>query len=262
MSAVTSANSTVNPPATGDAQRSIQADEWLSAVCDRRIARVAGSASECDPSSLRAALNQSGFRFAFAKLGADQVSACHRLVDVGFRVVDVSVTLEMAPHAVQSSDVSAAEIVQLDRCESHAASRHPLAEVAGECFRFSRFHLDPDFPNALADEIKRQWIVNYLSGGRGDRLFAARVEGRWAGFLASLVTPDGTAVIDLIGVGSDFQGRGLGGHLIAAFQQAYAGAANVLRVGTQVANAPSLRLYQKQGFRPVQSAYVLHWHAK
>jgi hypothetical protein len=33
-----------------------------------------------------------------------------------------------------------------------------------------------------------------------------------------------------------------------------------MRVGTQIANIPSLRLYERLGFTMAESAYVLHAH--
>ena len=34
-----------------------------------------------------------------------------------------------------------------------------------------------------------------------------------------------------------------------------------IRVGTQLANVPSLRLYEKLGFYIVDAAYVFHYHS-
>lgn len=248
----------------------VQPDEWLTAVCGRTVVRICcGSElllAANAAAAVRSRLEASKAAFAFAKLDTKDVAAASVLQDVGFRVVDVSVSLAMPPsaprpEAARPEAAESVEVVSLAAMAGGDADSHELTRIAGDCFRYSRFHLDPEFPNAAADEIKRRWVANYLRGDRGDHLWAARVDGRWAGFLAAIVSAQGNAaVIDLIGVDSQFQGRGVGGRLINAFQRHYESKVPMLRVGTQAANAPSIRLYQKMGFRFEQSAFVLHWN--
>lgn len=189
--------------------------------------------------------------FLYAKVPVANVMDVRRLTDVGFAVVDVNVTLQHddSPPRPLPADV---EIVE---AEKH--HELPLLDIAGSSFRHSRFHLDPGLPRALADHVKREWLRSCLEGARGDALLCAVVEGRAAGFLAALAPPD-AAVIDLIAV--DDQGRGIGGALVSAFVERYAGTRPVLRVGTQIANVHSLRLYNRHGFRVESAAYVLHLH--
>jgi ribosomal protein S18 acetylase RimI-like enzyme len=61
-------------------------------------------------------------------------------------------------------------------------------------------------------------------------------------------------------VDSTVQGRGFGASLVAFFIERYAGVCDYLQVGTQVANLPSMKLYQKFGFAIVRAQYVLHKH--
>ena len=93
----------------------------------------------------------------------------------------------------------------------------------------------------------------------------AEWDGVPVGFLAVLaaeVKGCSCRVIDLIGVSNSHQGRGGGRELVDYFRQLYAGKCDLLRVGTQVANIPSARLYERCGFRLAESAYVLHAHVK
>lgn len=78
-----------------------------------------------------------------------------------------------------------------------------------------------------------------------------------AGFLQALLPPDRPLVVDLIGVAADWRGRGLGAAMLA-FAQAAAGGPR--RTGTQLANAGSLRFYERLGFRFVGANYVFHRH--
>jgi RimJ/RimL family protein N-acetyltransferase len=54
----------------------------------------------------------------------------------------------------------------------------------------------------------------------------------------------------------------VGSQLVGAFARHYHGLGCVrLDVGTQVANLPSVRCYERLGFRLSSSSYVLHLHA-
>jgi ribosomal protein S18 acetylase RimI-like enzyme len=137
-----------------------------------------------------------------------------------------------------------------------------VLEIAGTCFRYSRFHADPEIPDAVAHRIKREWISSYVRGERGERLLVATVDGRAAGFLAMMSSLEGdprAGVVDLIGVGSDDQQRGVGTALIAA-AVGRTQRGERLHVVTQASNLPSLSLYERCGFRVVRAGYVLHLH--
>jgi GNAT superfamily N-acetyltransferase len=69
-------------------------------------------------------------------------------------------------------------------------------------------------------------------------------------------------VIDLMGVDRAAQRQGIGGSLVREFIRLAEGRCQVLSVGTQVANEPSMRLYAECGFRPARAAYVLHAHLR
>ena len=90
-------------------------------------------------------------------------------------------------------------------------------------------------------------------------MLVAQSDGQTAGFLQLIHAPDSALVIDLIAVTEPARGRGLARAMIGAAQHLARG--ECLRVGTQVANLPSLRLYESLGFRAVTSNYVMHLHA-
>jgi GNAT superfamily N-acetyltransferase len=138
-----------------------------------------------------------------------------------------------------------------------------VLEIARSSFRFSRFHLDPLIPLESAHQIKHDWILNYLLRKRGEHLWVASVAGRPAGFLAVIAGNDAGRryrAIDLIGVAPAYQGQGIGQALVAYFIDTYRDHSDFLLVGTQIANLPSIHLYQKLGFSLVKSAYVMHLH--
>ena len=187
----------------------------------------------------------------------ENVAAVRALAEAGFYVTDVNVTFAAATADIQAARGEVAVM------EARPDQQEAVLDIAGTAFRYSRFHLDPLLRAGLADRIKREWIRSYFQKARGDRLLVALVDDRPAGFLAALVAdrPEETvAVIDLIGVARDRQGRGVGRALVAAFAECYRGRCPRSEVGTQIANLPSLAFYEGLGFRLVGSQYVLHRH--
>lgn len=232
----------------------IAEDRWLAGVLGRPAFRL-------DPSvgvdEVRAHARAHAAAFYYAKIDAGDPRTVHALGGAGFSVVDVNVTLDRAPDPASPGPAS------VDVHDVRPAEHAAVLDIAGRAFQYSRFHLDPLIPRSLAHRVKREWIANYLRGGRGERLLVATVAGRAVGFLAILAAEiDGklARIIDLVAVAPEAQGLGAGTALVSAFVRVASAGSDRLRVGTQVANATSLRLYTRLGFQIVHSAYVLHRH--
>lgn len=219
-------------------------DAWLSDVMARPVHRIA-----VDGVVGHALDEPRGFYFS--RVATSDIRAANALAAIGFRIVDTGVILECAMDGDKSQGTCARMAVPDDR--------DAVMAIARDGFRYSRFHLDPEIPTVLANEIKAQWAGNFFRGQRGDHMIVAEAGNEVAGFLQILRTIDGAAVVDLIAVGSPWRGRGLGSAMIKW------AAAHVkqsrMRVGTQTANVGSLRFYENLGFRTVSSAYVMHLHA-
>lgn len=216
-------------------------DAWLAAALGRPAYVVADGTPEDLPAG-----------FVYAKVPVEDVDRARTLQTVGFYLVDTNVMLERAPAPASRMESP----VRVDVARPEQAGE--LLEIAGSCFRYSRFHLDPEFSRADADRVKREWVRSYVEGRRGVELLAASFDGVAAGFLAVLDAGD-ARVLDLVGVRTELQGRGVGNALVGAFVERHGDVP--LRVGTQIANVPSLRLYVAHDFVPVSSSYVFHRHA-
>ena len=247
----------------------IDRDDWLSDVLRYDVFRVSpGSAGEWQcavrPAELDALVSHQRRperSFYYAKLPSERVDVVHALSFVGFAVVDVSVTFARAPAAGCGSTRNETVIVDDILPTQHEA----VLDIASSSFVYSRFHLDPRIPTEAANAVKRAWIANYINGNRGERLMVALLDEEPVGFLAVLAsTFDGQPcrVIDLIAVDSDQQGRGVGRALVSYFVERYNGECPLLRVGTQVANVASMRLYESAGFKIDETAYVMHAHTE
>jgi ribosomal protein S18 acetylase RimI-like enzyme len=136
--------------------------------------------------------------------------------------------------------------------------RDAVMALAASSFDHSRLHLDPAIPRAVADRSRAEWAGNFFAGKRGDHMIVGEIDGVLAGFAQLLGPRDGVLTIDLIEVAPPYRRRGIAHTLIAA--SAGIAGTQTLRVGTQIANTPSLRLYETLGFRVVGSQYVLHYH--
>jgi ribosomal protein S18 acetylase RimI-like enzyme len=211
-----------------------------------------------DPRALASQMERvasSGDAFFFARVPAADVPGVAALAAAGFGVVDTQLGFE---HAVPVPGPAGIEVGP-----AAPAERGAVLDIAGSCFRYSRFHQDPRIGREAADRVKRAWAQNCLDGRRGEEVLVARLAGKPTGFLAVLIAPaDGgaAAIIDLVGVGVQDQGRGVGAALVAAFVTRWGPRAASLRVGTQAANVASVRLYERCGFRFRSASYVMHAH--
>lgn len=191
--------------------------------------------------------------FYYVKVPVTAVSQVGGLTNAGFRVIDVNVTFEREPENIATNENIIVRDVKPE-------DENDVLNIAETSFIYSRFHLDPLVSKELADKIKHEWIANYIRKQRGEKLFVAELDGKPAGFLAILVTNDKVGVIDLIGVAKDMQGLGVGKRLVQFHINDAVKKYPSLLVGTQIANIPSMRLYQTCGYEISNSSYVLHAH--
>ncbi len=236
----------------------VRRDDWLSGVMaiDAFRVDVTGGA---DAAALAAALPAGPASFCYAKIDTLDVVAARMLGAAGFYVAETNMTFDAAPADVVRA-CGAADDRRIDPVDARSAGA--VLEIAETCFRYNRFHLDPAVRRETANRIKREWIQSYIAGVRGDRLFVAFEGAEPSGFLAALVSDAGgqcVATIDLVGVATALQRRGVGRALVGAFARHYADL-DRLRVGTQAANLASMQLYERAGFTIWRSGYVMHRH--
>ncbi len=232
---------------------SITPDLWLSGIMSREVYRVSGAVDAEGETqaerSLRVMTERPGF--GYARVPTHDLRTSHLLERQGFSIVDTGITLEVRK-MTGGNGRGRARLAQ-------AADQTAVEQIARRSFTYSRFHLDPQIPRGLADEIKAQWVGNYFRGQRGDYLVVAEQGGEVAGFLQLLKAEDDTLVIDLIAVVTEHREQGVAEEMIG-YAAAVCGRPQVLRAGAQCANTGSLGFYQKLGFRIVSSSYVFHHH--
>lgn len=196
-------------------------------------------------------LNQSP-SFAYAKVEPNDLPALRFLYDRNFDLVDTSTSFDKPLEAGQ------ALVGQSQIRFATPEDAEQTMTVARSSFRYSRFHQDPQIEPAIANEIKAVWAGNYFTGQRGQAMILGMVDGRVAGFLQLLYKGD-TLVIDLIAVGNDYRRLGIGRDMIA-FAQTHCPPHAKMSVSTQLANIPSMRLYEAMGFRFSSAQHIFHYH--
>jgi dTDP-4-amino-4,6-dideoxy-D-galactose acyltransferase len=244
----------------------VEKDQWLSDVLEMVSWKVLDVEAGTSPADIRAVLLDragGGAAFFSAKIRTRDVDAVTNATRAGFLLVDTNVTLDwggVADGASGNGGIDSDTTIEAAGPADAAA----VETLAGQCFAFSRFHLDSAIGLARANEVKRQWARNACRG-RASVVYVARKKNDVTGFLAVLEGgSDGRkdAIIDLVGVAKGHQGQGAGRALSRTFVDQWRDRADRLRVGTQISNIPAMRLYERIGFRITETSYVLHAHVK
>lgn len=241
----------------------IREDDWLSARLGRPVFTLTGFESGADPDAIRGHANVHPAATYQLRLPTGRVDLVHLAGQAGLRVVSTGVTLtRLAPAAPANGPADRSpepvEVRDLDE-----RSDTGVLAIAETCFRTSRFHLDPAIPIGVANGVKREWVSSYFRGERGEGLLVASRAREPVGFLGVLSGgSDGERVrsIDLIGVARGEQRRGAGSALVERFLEQSRDRCDRVEVGTQTANEPAIRFYERLGFVVARTYYDLHLH--
>jgi ribosomal protein S18 acetylase RimI-like enzyme len=228
-------------------------DAWLASHLGKPCFHLTGELAQMDDCAqgLGGKLDETRV-FVDAKVDVADTAALRAIQSLGFQLIDTAVRFT-APRAACPGQTSAE--VGFATPDMAAA----VGAVAERSFVHDRFHRDPAIAVAAANAVKRSWALNYFAGRRGDWMVVACQGGKPAGFLQLLRSPADDLVIDLIAVDQEYRGGGLARAMIA-FAVANCQCKGGVTVGTQIANIPSVRLYESMGFRLQSAQYVLHHH--
>jgi ribosomal protein S18 acetylase RimI-like enzyme len=166
----------------------------------------------------------------------------------GFRLVDLRVTLERRLGG--SGPESGAGPLRVRPATTADLPR--LRRIAAASHRDSRFYHDRHFDRRRCDALYAGWIETSCADPAGVVLVAAVADpaGPPAGYVTGTIGEDGEGRIGLFAVAADARGRGVGGALIAAVLDWFAGrGAEPVSVVTQGRNVRAQRLYQRFGMR-------------
>ncbi len=243
----------------------------MAAVVEKDVYRVVVDASFLEDKQARARLAelQAGSVFLHAKLPVEGVNAVRFVEQVGFHLIDTNVVFEKT---IESSPPTGG---QCTLRWAVAEDGPAVVDLARRSFEYSRFHLDPRISRALADRVKAEWVRSFFAGRRGQRMALAVIDEAVVGFLLLLASEsrsdpqalacanvhgqDPTLTIDLIATDTRCRRRGVARDMMA-FVQSQCDRPGRIRVGTQLANIPSIQLYERAGFNLAEALYVFHYH--
>jgi len=191
--------------------------------------------------------------FMYSKVPTDRLSHVHFLENSGFKLIDTNLILNRLLGVEENVKLSKNCSIRF----TEPGDKDEVVNLAKNNFRFSRFHLDLEVDNNIANYIKGKWIENYYNGKRGDEMIVACVTEKIAGFLL-LIKHEKTLIIDLIAVNAQYQRKKIASDMINYTISNFD--FSELQVGTQVGNIPSIHLYENLGFRMIGSEYVFHFH--
>lgn len=237
-------------------EKHLHYDQWLSDVLQHEVYRLDVSDEFVkSPESTHRAFSstiRSKNVFIYAKVQVTDHGAIKLLEGLGFNLVDANITFEKLIDS--ASRVTGSSEIRFALPED----RQSVRSLAAYSFSYSRFHLDPLIPDNQANQVKASWAENFFFGRRGDSMIVTSVDGKIAGFVQLLHSGRDLA-IDLIAVDRKFRRKGIASDMICFAQTAIKGFKSV-RVGTQLANIPSIRMYERLKFMLVDASYVFHYH--
>ncbi len=191
--------------------------------------------------------------FLYCKIPVENIAVMEQLAALKFQLVDNLITLEK--DILLEEEFQMRNTVRMANTEDEEAA----VAIARTNFRYSRFHADERISDESANRVKTEWVRNYFHGKRGADMVLGIVDDKVAGFVQLLRVSD-NLVVDLIAVDECARKRGLATDMINYAQKYCRGNCVKYRVGTQLANTPSINLYQNMGFTVVQKDYVYHFH--
>lgn len=235
-------------------------DVWLSDILKKDVFRIASdmstTLSDSSINGLGEAIAKSSV-FLYSKIPTTSVESAQFLERKGFYLVDTNVTFEKdlitsAPLEISETSYSVRDATPSDESQ--------LVALARQSFSQTRFHLDSRISADCANTIKAEWVRNFFKGKRGNRMVVAVQDGKICGFLQLLFSEENVLTIDLIGVDAEHRRKNIARNMIL-FAEKPRNKFEKMRVGTQIVNIGSIRLYEGLGFKLVSSEYVFHFHA-
>jgi ribosomal protein S18 acetylase RimI-like enzyme len=228
----------------------LEKDQWLSSILRK-------SAFQVDSrfiSQLVYSRLPQGPALVMVKVPVSEIHDCKHLQDLNFFLVDTNVQFQ------KLRDKNSFQTNNLNIRFSNPSDQEGVLKIAANSFIYDRFHNDPSIKEEDAKKIKEEWAKNFFRNARGDWMIVAEDKGNISGFLQLLHGVDGALIIDLIAVDQNYRHTGVAQSMISFAMQNCETRTEVVRVGTQIANLPSIALYLKMGFSITSAQYVFHYH--
>jgi ribosomal protein S18 acetylase RimI-like enzyme len=203
------------------------------------------------------------YQFLLCQLDARYRDAAAALISQGAVTGDTLVTLELNFNEVPEVAATTLESVPAELQVTTAGSGDlpAICDIAAGSFIHSRIYQDTRFDRTKARQFYPQWIRD--SFGTSEIMYALKDKtgaGPVLGFI-SLQYQEGErrVVIRLIAVDEQHRNSGYGQAMMDwLIRDALKRGFVRIQVGTQANNTAAIRLYEKNGFRPISTKYRFH----
>jgi len=178
-----------------------------------------------------------------------------------FQLADVLVTFHVNVNTLDltlNSQPSESVIIR----PSLPQDKGKLEEIARASFTKDHFHRDPNFPKDKSDELFARWVYHSCQDLADVVLVAVGKDEEPCGFITCKIEQVGRdskyGVIDLVAVSPSRHSRGIGTQLVSEAVRWFAENVESVFVGTQANNIASIGVYEKVGFRLLNTQLTLH----
>lgn len=222
---------------------------WDSDIFGCSVGRIGDVAKTSLEETVREA-DQDGIDCLYLLCPVGDLRQMHVAIDLGFRPYDLRI--ELSRRIETRLDPPRADVRDA-RPEEQAA----LEAMSRERMRETRFWADSRFPRDRVKDLYGEWLRRGMTTPAERRTL---VPAEAVGFVICHFDFDRrVGTIELIAVGAEQQGSGVGNLLVEAALSSFADAGMArATVVTQGRNLAAQRLYQRHGYRTAENAMWLH----
>lgn len=227
-----------------------KADDFSTEVLGFKSAKIVSIETASDIKNLVEDLRGNRIEYATFRVSSNNFETIHALEKAGFLLVDGLISLD--------AEVSKSYLVDSKIRPADESDLGGLRSITEGMFVVSRIYNDPLITKDKADNFYIKWIENSVMKKVADEVLVWS-EDKILGY----VTLQKKGQIPLIGVDREVRGKGIGGKLIeAAFNTFSNWGVKTVKIETQMANVPALRVDIDSGFKIVNSYLTFRWSLK
>ena len=139
------------------------------------------------------------------------------------------------------------------------ASKEQIYKLAFESGKFSRFKLDNNFQQNEFEALYKIWVDNSFSKEIADDILVYKEQSAILGFITYKII-ENYAIIGLLGVCYEQQGKGIGRKLLEAVENVLSDKQiKELRIPTQLQNEQACGFYTKLGYNIIEETTIKHY---
>ena len=139
------------------------------------------------------------------------------------------------------------------------ASKEQIYKLAFESGKFSRFKLDNNFQQNEFEALYKIWVDNSFSKEIADEILVYKEQSAILGFITYKII-ENYAIIGLLGVCYEQQGKGIGRKLLEAVENVLSDKQiKELRIPTQLQNEQACGFYTKLGYNIIEETTIKHY---